>query len=339
MGDFLPTASLQTLRERANLLRLTRAYFDAQGYFEVDTPLISADITVDAWIDPFVVFWNSDPEAGAAERGTWRYLQTSPEYAMKRLLAAGATQIYQLGKVFRQGEVGSRHNPEFTMLEWYRTGVDLEAQMTLTEAYVRHVADIWPAGGELLQRTPYERLSYTEAFERILEIDPLAASLDELRSCATKGHLIPPPGLSDSDRDGWLNWLLAETIEPTLGQERPVFLTDYPASQSALAVTAFDCRGRRIARRFELYVRGIELCNGYQELTDPQELRRRNRQQSILRAEAGRLELPHESRLLAAMDSGLPESAGVALGFDRLAMQLFGARTIEEVIPFPFSRA
>ncbi len=351
MSDYLPSATIATLKLRADLLRETRHFFDVAGYFEVDSPLLSADVVVDAWIEPFVAYWRPDPFGRREAPGEPRYLQTSPEFAMKRLLAAGATAIYQLGKVFRNGEVGRRHNPEFTMLEWYRVGDDLDAQMDVTEAYVAHMlayvveqGDRWPAEGMRaagcwLPRVPFERLTYESAFARTLGITVLREPVAALHSAARSAGLEPPPSLGLDDVDGWRNWLLAELIEPQLGHERPVFLCDYPATQSALAKTVTRADGITVARRFELYIDGVEFCNGYHELTDGAELRRRNAEQSRVREQANLAPLPQESRLLRAMDQGLPESAGVALGFDRLAMLLLGTNQIAEVIPFAFVRA
>lgn len=346
-----PSADLTTLRCRAELLRETRRWFDAAGYFEVDTPLLSADVVVDAWIEPFVALWRPDPFAPDDASAEPRYLQTSPEFAMKRLLAAGAEAIYQLGKVFRNGEVGRRHNPEFTMLEWYRVGDDLAAQMQVTEQFVRSLLQFVSAAGppftdearssaeNWLNRFPIERLTYDDAFQRHTGVFVFQASMSDLQELAARKGLVPPPTLSIEDRDGWVNWLLAELIEPELGREQPVFLCDYPATQAALATTEVRPDGVRVARRFELYLDGVEFCNGYQELTDAEELRKRNREQSAMRTAAGLRALPVESRLLTAMDAGLPESAGVALGFDRLVQLLLKKSTLSAVLPFAFDRA
>jgi lysyl-tRNA synthetase class 2 len=352
MADHLPTASIPTLRLRAKLLAAIRQFFDSAGYFEVETPLLSADIVVDTWLEPFVADFLPSPQAWA-DGGHPLYLQTSPEFAMKRLLAAGATAIYQLGKAFRNSEVGQRHNPEFTMLEWYRVGDDHHAQMQFTQQLVQRVFEVasdcttdWAANKrETLARCVgdprgFERLTYDSAFERFAGAKVLDASMDSIRGLAPAHGLVPPPGLDEHDRDGWLNWLLAELVEPHLGRERPTFLYDYPASQAALAQTS---RGREgapaTAERFELYVNGIELCNGYHELTDPAVLRERIREQLQLRSAAGLRPLPADSRLLAAMEAGLPPSSGNALGVDRLIMLALGADSLADVIAFPLDRA
>lgn len=297
-----------------------RRFFDEQGYLEVETPLLSADATVDPNLDPFVAKWA--PAGANGSGGQDRYLQTSPEFAMKRLLAAGATAIYQVTHAFRNGELGRLHNPEFTIVEWYRAGDTYFDQMRVTEQLVRCVL------GET-DGSPFARTSYQRAFERHADFDPLRTPTSELPTVAAQRGLTPPPGLEASDRDGWLNFLLVELVEPKLGADSPEFLFDYPASQAALARVRQD--DPPVAERFELYIQGIELCNGYQELTDADELRRRIRDQN--------LDARLNSRLLDAMDAGLPSCSGVALGFDRLVMLAAGASALSEVIAFPFDRA
>lgn len=342
----LPTASVETLRNRAKLIAEIRSIFDREGYFEVETPLVSADIVVDAWLEPFVTTWTADPANWQNSRDL-RYLQTSPEFAMKRLIAAGADSIYQLGKVFRNGELGQRHNPEFTMLEWYRKEDHLGELMAFTETIVRRVITLGRqlqssdlASSDLQQRVDdargFERLTYVEAFRNWTGCSVLTCDMDELRDVAAKHKLIPPPGLASDDRDGWLNFLLAERIEPNLGRDRPTFLTHYPASQAALARLSDD---GQTAERFELYIDGIELCNGYDELTDASLLRSRIIEQSAIREKAGLRPLPQTSRLLDAMDMGLPPCSGNALGVDRLVMLALQKSNLAEVIPFPFDIA
>lgn len=342
---FLPTTSIENLRNRAKLMATIRRFFDEAGFFEVETPLLSADIVVDAWLEPFVAHWLPDAKRWEAG-GEPRYLQTSPEFAMKRLIAAGADSIYQLGKVFRNGEFGQRHNPEFTMVEWYRQGDKLTQLMDFTEQLVRNVLSVGHSlrshqpgsgpGENSLSSQPFERLTYDQAFEKFVGRPVLDASTDDLREIATEKNMIPPPGLALNDRDGWLNYLLAELVEPFLGYERPTFLTHYPASQAALARLSND---GTTAERFELYIRGVELCNGYDELTNADVLRERIVQQSELRAAEGLRPLPKTSRLLAAMDAGLPPCSGNALGVDRLIMLALGHDNLSKVIPFPFDIA
>lgn len=374
-GDFRPTASLECLRLRARLLAAARDFFHRHGYWEVETPLLSHDVLVDAHLEPFGVHRSDAPTTEGTGPRPELFLQTSPEFAMKRLLAAGAQSIYQITRAFRRGEVGRLHNPEFTLLEWYRVGDTYYRQMQFTEDLVRWVfrsaaddrrecttgtdpvphakADrsgtdsdgsppFSPQCASLGdENRPFERLSYDEAFERYAGTRVLHRSASQLAELAQDRGVTPPPGLRPDDRDGWLNLLLAELVEPHLGTGHPVFLYDYPASQAALARVrpGVSAQDPPVAERFELYLRGIEVCNGYHELTDADELRQRLRRQSTVRQREGRRPLPRKSRLLDAMDHGLPPCAGVALGFDRLVMLAAGAHSLAEVTPFPFDRA
>lgn len=294
---------------RATMLRRLRAFFDSRGFPEVETPLLSHDVVVDRHLDPLSAILFSDPREPDVGDRLW--LQTSPEFAMKRLLVTGAEQlrsIYQITRAFRGGEVGSLHNPEFTMVEWYRLGDDYAAGMQL-------LSDL---AEEMLSLGTPERLTYREAFQRFAGVDPFEQT-------------------SGADHDLHLDLLLTQKVEPHLGQDRPTILYDYPASQSALAQIRDG--NPPVAERFELYVRGMELANGYHELLDPAGLRERNRVNNQLRQSDGKPVLPEESRLLAAMDHGLPACSGCALGFDRLMMAATGAKSIQEVLAFPISRA
>ena len=322
--DFRPTASWPNLRLRAELLRKTRDYFHSREFLEVETPLLSADVVVDRHLDPIPVTLADDPRQPEVGRRLW--LQTSPEFGMKRLLAAGAEAIYQITRAFRNGEIGPLHNPEFTMVEWYRVGDGMcEGIELLAEACEC-----------LLGRGAAERMSYADAFARYVGIDPHSASIGELGAATERHGIAAPAGLAD-DRDGWLDLLLAERVQPNLGHPRPTILFDYPASHAALARVRDD--RPPVAERFELYVDGIELANGYHELLDAAILRGRVADANARRAADGKPRLPPESRLLAAMEAGLPACTGVALGFDRLVMLAAGARTLAEVMPFPIDRA
>lgn len=322
MSDFLPTASWQNLRLRAGLLRQLREFFDRRGFLEVETPVLSADTVVDRHLDPFAL--QVGPNSG---RPQTFWLQTSPEFAMKRLLAAGAEAIYQVSRVFRQEEQGALHNPEFTLVEWYRTGDDFPAGMRLA-------GDLCET---LLGRGPAELLSYADAFRQYAGIDPHAVTTEDLIAAASQGGSCPPESMAKDDRDGWLDWLLTERVQAHLGVERPVLLYDFPASQAALAQVRSG--NPPLAERFELYVAGWEVANGYHELLDAGELRRRNARANQLRQGDGKPALPEESRLLQAMERGLPPAVGCALGFDRLVMLAAGAGSIDEVIAFPWDRA
>jgi len=248
---------------------------------------------------------------------------------MKRLLAAGSGPIYQIGRVFRQGEAGRRHNPEFTLLEWYRPGFDHHALMDEVEALVTPV---------LATRltAPAERLTYREAFQRHAGLDPHAATLEELRTTAQRFGMARDIG---DERDPWLDLILTHAVEPQLGRGRLTFLHSYPASQAALARTARDEQGVLVAERFELYVEGVELANGFHELSDATEQRRRFEADNAARRAHGLPEMPQDERLLAALAAGLPDCAGVALGVDRLVMLAAGATSLDQVIAFPIDRA
>lgn len=319
-SDFRPTATWPNLRLRADLLRRLRAFFDTHGMLEVETPLLSADTVVDRHLDPFCVTGGGNPSGP-------RWLQTSPEFCMKRLLAAGSPSIYQITRAFRLEEQGPLHNPEFTMVEWYRLGD------TMADG-IRFLSELCEL---LLARGPAETLTYGEAFGRHLGLDPYRADSATLIAAARANGVIAPESLSPDDRDGWLDLLLSERVQPHLGVDRPAIVCDYPASQAALA----RVRGNDppVAERFELYVSGIELANGYHEILDPAELRRRATEANAQRLVDGKPALPEQNRLLAALEAGLPPSTGVALGFDRIVMLAAGAATVQEVIAFPFDRA
>ncbi|MFO0917346.1 MAG: EF-P lysine aminoacylase EpmA [Planctomycetaceae bacterium] len=341
--DELPSASLETLERRAQLQRAIRQFFDERGYLEIETPILSTEMISDAWLEPFVAGWTTDPQRWS-NGGELRYLQTSPEAHMKRLLVAGATAIYQFSRVFRNGETGRRHNPEFTMLEWYRVGDDHHQQMDFVEELVKSAflaSSAWRmADSPALSAARFLRMTYDDAFAQYAGRRVLDSSMSELQAIARQHRLTPPQGLDEQDRDGWLNFLLAELVEPRLGREQPTFLYHYPASQAALARVSSSGHGNvGVAERFELYVHGVELCNGYHELTDAETLASRTREQARLRADSGLRPLPAPDRLLRAMQVGLPESTGVALGWDRLVMLALEKPTLADVIAFPFDRA
>jgi lysyl-tRNA synthetase class 2 len=324
MSDFLPTASLAMLRRRAELLKAMRRFFDERGFWEVETPILSHDTVIDRHLHPLAVTLFIDPRE--PERGEKLWLQTSPEFGMKRLLAAGATAIYQVTKAFRGVETGALHNSEFTMVEWYRAGDDYAAGMQLLAELA---AQFLPYGEP-------ERLTFREAFLRHAAVDPHLATDEELYAVASgpAGYFLKS---NSYNRDILLDIILLCLVGDHLGQDRPTILYDYPASQAALAqIRPGD---PPLAERFELYVHGIELANGYHELLDPAVLRERNRENNVLRAAEGKYTLPEDSRLLAAMEHGLPPCCGCALGFDRLVMVATGAKSIQEVMAFPTYRA
>ncbi len=256
---------------------------------------------------------------------------------MKRLLVAGSGAIFQICRAFRQGERGRRHNPEFTLLEWYRPGWNHLELMDEVEALLSHVLDDQKPLARSAGDGPFERLTYREAFERTCRLDPLAASSADLEAAAEVLGVSVPEGMTPGDRDAWLDLLLVTRVEPTLGRARPTFLMDYPASQAALA--RIRDADPPVAERFELYVDGVELANGYHELTDPVEQRRRFEVANDERVRRGKTALPVDERFLAALQNGLPPCAGVAVGLDRVVMLATGASSIDDVIAFPTEHA
>ncbi|MCW8829073.1 MAG: EF-P lysine aminoacylase EpmA [Gammaproteobacteria bacterium] len=314
--DWQPVAPLENLRRRARLLQRIRAFFAERGVMEVETPALSRAAITDPHLQSFAARYSGPGHAA----GLPLYLHTSPEFPMKRLLAAGAGPIYQLCKVFRQGEAGRRHNPEFTLLEWYRPGYDHHALMDEVEALAASVLG-------LAERA--ERISYREAFRRYLNIDPLESPLDALRAAA-RDHGIRGFD-AEEQRDLWLDLLLSHCIEPELGREGLCFLYDYPASQAALA--RLNPEDPRLAERFELYYRGVELANGFHELADAGEQRRRFETERTARRKQGLEQVPLDEYLLAALEQ-LPDCSGVALGIDRLVMLALGADSLDEVMAF-----
>lgn len=312
-----PSADLGSLRRRAELNATVRSFFRARGVMEVETPLLGRYGAMDARIASF--------ECGRGDRR--RFLQTSPEYAMKRLLAAGSGPIYQLCKAFRDDEQGSLHNPEFTMLEWYRPGF---SAARLIDEVLELLVEV------LGEQRPVRRFGYLEAFGRTLQLHPLQAPLDALREEA-QARQLDRRCAATSDRDELLDFLFSTAIQPDLAANGIVVITDFPASQAALArkLPGDDL----LADRFEVYVDGLELANGYRELLDADELQRRYAIDAETRRRSGLADVPMDSRLLAAMQVGLPDCSGVALGMDRLLLLASGARRLEQVLAFAFDRA
>lgn len=332
--DFLPTAKLDVLRQRAGILRKIRQFFDDRGFFEVETPVFSHDVVVDRYLNPIAI--SKQMLTGVSDDSSRRlWLQTSPEFGMKRLMVAGADAIYQICKSFRQGESGALHNPEFSMLEWYRVGDDMAAGMELLGELVVFVLNQDGAAGDA--GTSVEKLTYCEAFKRFANVDPFCGSLADLKSAAASGGVMVDLSDRETDRDGWLNLILSQVVEPQLGVNSPMIVYDWPASQAALSIVRGD--DPPVAERFELYVNGVELANGYHELVDAEELARRNSVNNQHRVKDGNDMLPESGRLLRAMGHGMPGCSGVALGVDRLVMIAIGADSIQEVMAFPVDRA
>lgn len=318
--DWQPRASTVVLRARAQLYGAIRHYFGTRGVLEVETPVLSAAATVDPNIDSFCA-----REPGGRE---W-WLQTSPEFAMKRLLAAGSGPIWQIARVFRREEAGRHHNPEFSMLEWYRPGWDHRALMNEVEALLRSAG--LPGG------PAWERLSYREAFLRHAGLDPFEAGPEALRQACAARMTLAGGLLQAADRDTWLDLLMSGLVGPRLGLESPVFLHDFPASQAALARVRPG--SPPLAERFELFWKGIELANGFHELTDAAEQRRRFEQDRARRAAAGREAPPYDAHLVEALAAGMPDCAGVALGLDRLLLLLLELPELGDVLAFDAGRA
>jgi lysyl-tRNA synthetase class 2 len=311
-----PAASVEVLRLRARLLAEVREFFRARGVLEVETPVLGRATATDVHLASLATTITGRP-------GSF-YLQTSPETAMKRLLAAGSGDVYQICKVFRDGEAGPQHSPEFTLIEWYRVGFDHLALMGEVEALLARLL-----GGCLA--APAERLTYREAFERVLGLDPFAAPLALLGDVAAR-RLGADPAALGPDRDTVLDLLMGALVGPALGRGRITFVHAYPASQAALA--RLSPEDPSVAARFEAYVGGVELCNGFHELTDAAEQRRRFDRDRAARAARGLPALPVDERLLAALAAGLPDSAGVAVGFDRIVMLAAGLATIGDAVSF-----
>ena len=319
--DWRPSATPAALRARAALLARVRGFFAARGVLEVDTPLLVNAPVSDVHIASACV-----ELAPPAPR---LFLHTSPEYAMKRLLAAGSGDIYQVCHVVRGNERGALHNPEFTLIEWYRTGFSLGALIEEVEALVRALL------GERAAALRSERLSYRDACLRELALDPFAAGDGALRAAAqARGWRA---GAGAQSRDELLEFLMGFGVGPRLGRGALTFVHGYPASQAALA--RLDPQDERTALRFELYCEGIELANGFHELASAAEQRARFERDNAQRAQLGLPVFPPDERLLAALAAGLPDCAGVALGFDRTLMLALGARHIDEVLPFATDRA
>jgi len=318
-----PVADKAVLRLRAEMLTRIRRFFAERGVLEVDTPTLSNAAVTDPNLHSFAV-----PCHGLGTNPAKPfYLQTSPEFAMKRLLAANSGDIYQVAKVFRDAEQGRWHSPEFTLLEWYRVGFDVQQLMGEVAELVMSVVPT--AAGRVVQR-----YTYTELFQRYLAIDPLRADVAALAACA-RAHLIPIPDHMPSDeRDTWLDLLLSHGIEPRLNPAELSFVYDYPASQAALARIRPDVPP--VAERFELYWGGVELANGFHELSDADEQRRRFEADNQVRVQQGLLPMPLDEDLLAALPS-LPDCAGVALGFDRLLMVAAWKTQLADVLAFPYT--
>ena len=317
----MPTL-LASLQLRALIYTLIRAFFADRHVLEVETPILSASGNTDPNIESFHTLFNGHVDAGARER----WLRTSPEYPLKRLLAAGVGDCYELGRVFRNGEAGGRHNPEFSMLEWYRVGWDHRRLMEETITLVEIALATQGRRAEVVIE------NYRQFFLDELGIDPLHAPIDELRALLADQN-IDPAGLT---RDDWLDLLITHRLQPAFPRDRITVIHDYPASQCALA--KIRPAETPLAERFELYLGPYELANGYHELNDAAEQRGRFERDNAVRRARGQREVPIDEGLLAVLDA-MPDCAGVALGVERLLMCLAGTDAIAQVLAFPFSEA
>ncbi|MCC6510207.1 MAG: EF-P lysine aminoacylase GenX, partial [Pirellulaceae bacterium] len=308
--DWRSIATPQALQRRAEIVWHIRSFFHQHRFDEVHTPTISRDTVVDRYIDPIEIAGAALACAGAS--APRYYLQTSPEFCMKRLLASGMQAIYQLGPAYRAGERGQFHNPEFTMLEWYRVGESLTEALDFLKALVDGVLAKYSSTAY----GPTVTMTYTAAFQEMLGLDPLACRDEELPRMAEHEKLSLGSSWDQQSRDDWLNLLFAECVQPRLGHGRPVIVTHYPASQAALAAVCPD--DPRASERYELFVGGVELANGYHELLDAEQLAIRSGEVLRQRRSDGTPDLMVDNRLLAAMHAGMPDSCGCALGVDRL---------------------
>jgi elongation factor P--(R)-beta-lysine ligase len=320
-----PSAPINNLLKRAKIISKIRQFFADRCILEVETPTLSKFAVTDVHLSSFHTSFLKPGETNE-QQGQKMSLITSPEYHMKRLLAAGSGPIYQICKCFRNHEeISLYHNPEFTMLEWYRIQFDMMQMINEVDDLLQSVLDCEPA----------ERISYQKAFQRHLNIDPLEADHTTLVNAIKQLNI--ELSTDDYDRDILLQCLFSFGVEPHIGQEKPVAVYNFPASQAALAVISSE--DHRVASRFEFYYKGIELANGFKELTNPQEQKMRFEQNNIDRANQNLPPQNIDIELIAAMEAGLPDCAGVAVGLDRLIMLALEATNLDNVISFTFDRA
>ncbi len=304
------------------MLKDVRAFFDQRGVVEVETPLLSSACTTDPHLNSFATRYRQKD----------LFLNTSPEFCMKRLIAAHGDAVFQICKSFRDDELGPGHNPEFTMLEWYRPGFDMFELMDEVADLVRMLGS-----DNRLDVSGVRKISYADAFEQATGFNPHAVTADECRNCAIQHDIEQPVGLHD-DVDEWLDWLMTQLIMPSFQSTGFTFLYDYPQSQAALAKQYTDPKGSTVAARFELFYGDIELANGFDELLDAVEQRQRFEHENRRRRLSGLKPALIDEHLLQALQHGLPSCSGVAVGLDRLLMLLAGADALEQVLAFPFAR-
>lgn len=318
-----PSASIEVIRQRARLLQGIRVFFAAQNVLEVETPILSRSATTDVHLDSFSTRYIG-PELGQADL----YLNTSPELAMKRLLAAGSGSIYQITKVFRNEELGCNHNPEFSMLEWYRLDYDHHQLMAEVRALIESLAALFG------KKTEFAKHSYQQLFEQHLQLNPHMASLTDLQKVVIEQGTDYVP----ETRVDCLDWLMSEVLAKKLNPQGFTCVYDYPEDMAALAKLR-PAGDYQVAERFELYFADLELANGFHELTNPEEQQRRFQQDLFRRQQRGKTSVPMDDWFLQALQAGLPSCAGVAMGLDRLLMVLSDKKQIAEVLAFPLDRA
>ncbi|XZE45406.1 EF-P lysine aminoacylase EpmA [Pirellulaceae bacterium SH467] len=311
----------ENLQRRAAMLRQLRSFFDERGFVEVQTPTLCSETVIDRHLDPISVTL-SLPGNGEQE---W-FLQTSPEQSMKRLLAMGMGSIYQIGPVFRAGELGQWHNPEFTMAEWYEVGAGHEQGLQL-------LSDLLTV---MLRTSPAKRVTFSNAFEEATGLQLFDSGIDKLAKWSVRQGLVESVDWSD-DWDDWVNLIFSERVQPRMGSDSPVLITHFPATQAALAVVSAE--DPRTAERYELFYRGVELANGYHELLDATVLRERDAIANAQRLRDGKRSLPPCDKLLRAMEQGMPNSCGCALGFDRLVMLACESDRLADVVAFTAQEA
>lgn len=320
-----PTASIENLKLRAAILANIRQFFAERDVLEVDTQALSYATVTDVHLVSFSTTFN---QAGShVESGETLYLQTSPEFAMKRLLAAGSGAIYQICKAFRNEESGRFHNPEFTMLEWYRPGFDHFDLMKEIDLLLQ----------SLLQTAEADMFTYQQAFTEHVGIDPLNCHISELQAAVITHQLHADWAAHETDKDTLLQYLFGELVEVNIGKDRPCFIYHFPASQASLAKLSSKVSG--VAERFELYYQGVELANGFHELTDAVEQESRFNADNKQRSALGLKENTIDKNLISALVSGLPDCAGVAVGIDRLIMIAAKADRIDQVLSFSINNA
>ena len=327
MTSWKPTATVDMLKTRARLLSKLRAFFAEKDIYEVQTPVLSHAGNTEPSIDTFITQQNENSNNPSQPS----FLNTSPEFAMKRLLASGCGSIYQITPVFRQGEQSSKHNSEFTLLEWYRVDFDHHALMGEVNALLHYISKDFLT----LERSHF--YTYQDAMIKFADVDPFTASNEDLKAAIEKAGIDVVGMDNDSSADSWLDLLMCQVVEKNLPKNCPVFIYDYPASQAALAKIRKGSPD--VAERFELYINGMELANGFHELQDADEQSERFKSEQRLRKERGLPGIPADSQLIAALKHGLPDCAGVAIGLDRLLMVLTGTEHINDVLTFPFDRA